>query len=135
MIKLFTKKLKLMKSWYKILENQVNLLETANGQKKILHACINYSISYSSFGKSEELLLKVCTVCELDVDQFPADPTIFPCGCDKSPFFEKDHGHFLTRDLNILKINKLRKIFVLTQFIINIKPSILVRLKRVFFMV
>ena len=105
-----------MESWYKILENQVNLLETANGQKKILHACINYSISYSSF-------------------QFPADPTIFLCGCDKSPFFEKDHGYFLTRDLNILKINKLRKIFVLTQFIINIKPSILVRLKRVFFMV
>lgn len=46
----------------------------------------------------------------LDVDLFLANPTIFPCDCEKSIFVGKDHGHILTRDLRIMRNNKLRKI-------------------------
>ena len=47
---------------------------------------------------------------ELDFDQFLAGPAILPCNFDKSPFFDKDHGHVPTGNLRIFKNSTLRKI-------------------------
>ena len=42
-------------------------------------------------------------VCELDVDQFLAGPTILPCNWVASPFVDKDNDQILTVDLKIIK--------------------------------
>ena len=65
---------------------------------------------------------------ELGADQFLR---ILPCNCGKFTLTDKDHGHILTGDLRVIKSNKLRA----SQNVAKIKTTILVRLKRVFFMV
>ena len=47
-------------------------------------------------------------VQSLDVDAFLQDNTILPCECDHSQFLNKDHGHIISGDLNIITDERLR---------------------------
>ena len=44
----------------------------------------------------------------LDVDEFPVDPTVLSCNCDKSSFLDK--VFILTGNLKVINNNRLRKI-------------------------
>ena len=48
---------------------------------------------------------------EVNIDEFLFDPNRFPCNCSISPYATKYFGHIVTRDLLLIKNNKLGKIF------------------------
>ena len=47
-------------------------------------------------------------VQSIDVDAFLADNSILPCDCEHSTFVNRDHGHVMSGDLNIIPHRKLR---------------------------
>ena len=51
-------------------------------------------------------------VNNLDLDLFLTNPDSLPCKCNNSPFADRHHKHIVTGDLQIIKNNILRKLFI-----------------------
>ena len=51
-------------------------------------------------------------VNNLDLDLFLTNPDSLPCKCNNSPFVDRYHKHIVTGDLQIIKNNALRKLFI-----------------------
>ena len=49
-------------------------------------------------------------VSSINVEELISNPELLPCHCSNSPYVDKDHGHILTGNLQLVKCNKLRKI-------------------------
>ena len=44
---------------------------------------------------------------EVNIDDFLFHLNYFPCICSNSPYVDKDHGHYVTAGLRLMKNNKL----------------------------
>lgn len=78
----------------------------------------NFEVTPVAYTLEKSLQSKIFNFCKfilsLNLEVFIRPNSILPCHCTDSYFNDKDHGHILTRDLRITKINKLRKFFTTT---------------------
>ena len=94
----------------------INLSQILNSPELIKHlpTAFNKNSPMVVFDLTKSIRSKIFnhkkTIQELDVDAFLADPSIFPCSCNDSPFKDNHHGHIISGDLRIVENNKLRKL-------------------------
>ena len=69
-------------------------------------------------------------VNNLDLDLSLTNPDSLPCKCNNSPFVDKYHKHIVTGDLQIIKNNALRKLFIKGPKYREVRPINLEKAKR-----